>query len=127
MVYNVLKTQGMFTYIYFKMTWTFNNFLDLLHNNIRFYYILYILKVPLKSKFDVLITVEIRIQNFSVRLQTCMGWWKWGGGWVGNDNPSTSIALPRCSSIWGRGGVWGDNVQTTAHSIAPLSSYHMPL
>lgn len=51
-----------------------------------------------------------------------MGW-----GWVGNDNPSTSIALPRCSSIWGRGGVWGDNVQTTAHSIAPLSSYHMPL
>lgn len=34
-----------------------------------------------------------------------MGWWKWGGGWVGNDNPSTSIALPRCSSIWGRGGV----------------------
>lgn len=81
MVYNVLKTQGMFTYIYFKMTWTFNNFLDLLHNNIRFYYILYILKVPLKSKFDVLITVEIRIQNFSVRLQTmfiCKH--VWGGG-----------------------------------------------
>lgn len=74
----------------------FNNCLDLLHNNIRFYYILYILKVPLKSKFDVLITVEIRIQNFSVRLQTmfiCKHVWGGGNGVGGGWEMTTQAHL----------------------------------
>lgn len=71
----------MFTYIYFKGTWFLKIFTEQ-------YWILlytYILKVPLKSKFDVLTTVEIRIQNFSVRLQTMfINIHVWGGGnWGG--------------------------------------------